>query len=322
LENGAECTKETNSSKVDFIVEYKSSHDEDPFAKPSSRAPKAGHNPLMSNTKAGRKTGGQITAYAAAQLSAQYRTHAFSILIVKDCARFIRWDHSGAIVTEPVLYNSSHWLHEFFIRYNIAEPAVRGCDETVRLPSPDEVQQARLLTALRSGDLLVVSVPSDNKNHKSEYVIQAPVGEPYAPPGRGTRVSVALALHPPHETRGLLVVLVKDSWRVASLGMTKEGDIYKKLEKNKVPNVPYCLASGDIGEDSESSCHWTQTQNFVNATWRTSVNPKFTTHRHHRLVLDEIGTPLDQFDSSFNMVKAIYAALQGKKLVWLCSPIC
>ena len=263
----------------------------------------------MNNTIAGRKTGGQITAYAASQLSAQYRTHTFSILIVKDRARFIRWDRSGAIVTEPVLYNSSHWLHEFFIRYNIVGQAVQGWDDTVRPASPGETERARQLSALQSGDLLVVSIPGDNKKH--EYIIKAPVAEPYAPPGRGTRVSFALDLQVEGNKLGL--VLLKDSWRVAAPGMSKEGDIYKKLEKANVPNVPRCSNSGDIGSDD--SCHSTQTQKFANEPWCASVNLKFITHRHHRLVLEDIGKPLDGFGSSFNMAKAIYAALEGKKLV-------
>ena len=63
-------------------------------------------NTLTSTKSCACKTAGQITAYAAVLLGAQYRTHAFSILIFKDHAGLLRWDRSGAVVTAPVYYNS------------------------------------------------------------------------------------------------------------------------------------------------------------------------------------------------------------------------
>jgi len=41
--------------------------------------------------------GGQITAYATMLLGNQHRTHAFSVLVIQDYARLIRWDRGGAI---------------------------------------------------------------------------------------------------------------------------------------------------------------------------------------------------------------------------------
>ncbi|KAM6490106.1 hypothetical protein JOM56_014425 [Amanita muscaria] len=262
----------------------------------------------MNPSSAGRKTAGQITAYAAAQLSAQYRTHAFSILIVKDYARFIRWDRSGAIVTEPVYYSSSglEELFQFFIRYNSAEKKVRGCDVTVRLPNRREWERAHAIEGLEEAkQLLVVTVPGADGQESQDYVVEAPMAKPYAPPGRCTRISIALDLKRSKR------VLLKDSWRVACDGMEKEGDIYKMFQEAEepVPNVPYCSASGDIGEDD---FHLTQTQKFVDSSWCShGFRFQLTPHRHHRLVLDDIGRPLDTFQRSSEMVKAIHAALKG-----------
>ncbi|KAG2062211.1 hypothetical protein BDR06DRAFT_858889, partial [Suillus hirtellus] len=60
---------------------------------------------------------GQITSYAAAQLSTQFCTHAFSLLIVCDHAHIIRWDREGAIVTSAIDYNNEPYLAGFFHRY-------------------------------------------------------------------------------------------------------------------------------------------------------------------------------------------------------------
>ena len=45
---------------------------------------------FLHNTKAAKDTLEQITAYAAAQFGAQFRTHVYSILIVKNTARILR----------------------------------------------------------------------------------------------------------------------------------------------------------------------------------------------------------------------------------------
>ncbi|KAG1866884.1 hypothetical protein F4604DRAFT_1927865 [Suillus subluteus] len=58
---------------------------------------------IMSSQQA-RDTIGQITAYTSAQLGAQWHTHAYQVLIIKNYARLIRWDREGFIVTEPIFY--------------------------------------------------------------------------------------------------------------------------------------------------------------------------------------------------------------------------
>ncbi|KAF8264749.1 hypothetical protein EI94DRAFT_1591816, partial [Lactarius quietus] len=65
----------------------------------------------------GRLAAGQITAYATMILSAQYRMHVFLILVIKNFARLIQWDCSGAVVTAPIRYDTEPFLFDFFIRY-------------------------------------------------------------------------------------------------------------------------------------------------------------------------------------------------------------
>ena len=95
-----------DSSLVEFSIEFKTSLDHNPFTlKPILSESDPLENPFMSTSSHGVQTAGQITAYASFALSAQYRTHLFLILIIKDFAKLIRWDRGGAVVTEPIYFN-------------------------------------------------------------------------------------------------------------------------------------------------------------------------------------------------------------------------
>ncbi|KIJ09976.1 hypothetical protein PAXINDRAFT_32254, partial [Paxillus involutus ATCC 200175] len=73
---------------------------------------------------------GQITAYASAQLSSQFHTHCFSVLVIWEIAYIIRWDWEGAVVSTPIRYGEDKALTEFFSRYTQASPKLRGVDTT------------------------------------------------------------------------------------------------------------------------------------------------------------------------------------------------
>ncbi|KAH8983235.1 hypothetical protein EDB92DRAFT_1803985 [Lactarius akahatsu] len=91
------------------------------------------------------------------------------------------------------------------------------------------------------------------------------------------------------------IVFFKDSWRVACDRIMKEGELYNILNNTKIPDIPYCSASGDIGEDTY---HYTRTHTdqFVNAPWALILSThEFTSHQHHRLILDNISKKLEMF---------------------------
>ncbi|KAI9428960.1 hypothetical protein H4582DRAFT_1826417 [Lactarius indigo] len=123
------------------------------------------------------------------------------------------------------------------------------------------------------------------------------------PPGHTTHTSIAYDIHRD------CIVFFKDSWRVACDGIKREGELYMILNRACIPNVPCCLASGGIGEDIyHSMC----TSQFANAPWAlTLLKHKFTPHRHHQLILDDIGKKLETFQCSKDMVCAILTALIG-----------
>jgi hypothetical protein len=95
----------------------------------------------------------QITCYVTQQLSSQYCTHTFSVLICKDRVRLIHLDCLGAIVTSSFSYVQEPWLAQFFRQYTHLSPEVRGIDTSVTTPAnvnATHVQKARV--ALRLDD--------------------------------------------------------------------------------------------------------------------------------------------------------------------------
>jgi hypothetical protein len=113
----------------------------------------------MAHDSKGSNTAGQVITYAAMLLGTQYRTHALFILIIKDYVRLIYWDHSGAVVMEPIFYNTAPHLFDFFVCYNHTSKEVRGHDPTVGLPTNAEEQAARGIQELNEAkSLLVVTI--------------------------------------------------------------------------------------------------------------------------------------------------------------------
>ncbi|KAG2059227.1 hypothetical protein BDR06DRAFT_1003836 [Suillus hirtellus] len=71
----------TNISMAEIIIEFKWGYCHDTFHEVGDS--------IISPTNNGMDMLGQITSYAAAQLGAQYCSHAFSVLIMHDCACII-----------------------------------------------------------------------------------------------------------------------------------------------------------------------------------------------------------------------------------------
>jgi len=135
--------REFDVSAIKFIIKFKVNLSADPFLlDPMLQTKATSANPLISTTSAGCIPAGQITAYATLVLSSQYCMHAFSILISKDVARLICWDHAGAIITTPIYYDRDPQLYDFLIHYNNASPQIRGYDTTIIKANVDEEQCA------------------------------------------------------------------------------------------------------------------------------------------------------------------------------------
>jgi serine/threonine protein kinase len=287
----------TDVARTELAIEFKWHSGDDPFCSPYliSDDEDDGQS-FLRGTKGAIDTAGQITAYAAAQLGSQFRTCIYSVLIVKSYARLIRWDRTGAVVSQPIQYNQQPELAEFLRRYYKAPPKVRGVDTTVTIPTIDEKHLARKCLEISDDwPLLKMTVPTPNSHR--EYVIRAPIANHYTPPGRATRGFVA------YDIERRTKVYLKDTWRVDLPGIEREGETYKLLWEAHVRNLALCSAAGDI------EGHHTLTHIFQNEPWACRVKSALVPHQHYRLVLDVIGQSLTKFSSSYEMLCSTLDAL-------------
>ncbi|KAG1843219.1 hypothetical protein C8R48DRAFT_579895, partial [Suillus tomentosus] len=148
-----------NMATAEVVIEFKWSRYHDTFRERDDGTS------FISQTEKGMDTLGQITTYTAAQLTAQYRTHAFSVLIIQDQARIIRWDREGAVVTSPINYNTEPYLADFFYRYAKASPELRGVDTSVTPASEEESVRARQRLDLDANTrMFKVQVPAEDSS--------------------------------------------------------------------------------------------------------------------------------------------------------------
>ncbi|KAI0066746.1 hypothetical protein BV25DRAFT_1820814 [Artomyces pyxidatus] len=253
------------------------------------------------------KARGQIISYTQAQHSSQFRCFTFSVcLIGTDMARLIRWDRTGAVVTERF-----HWrgrstaLVEFLWRYEHLSAEERGHDTTVTEASEDEVDEA-LPVLEESGHwpdgvplpLHKILVHDDETGHDHEFIAPSAVSASMALTGRASAGYIA------YDLEKKVCVYVKDTWRIDMDGMEKEGSIYHRLHKHDVPHIPHLVCSGDVGDQK------TRTQDYVNAAWACWTRGVIP-HRHYRLVLDTIGRAIETFDSTRQLCKGLCDALEA-----------
>ena len=72
-------------------------------------------------------------------MGAQYRTHLFTVLILKEYARLIQCDHGSALVMVPIYFDTESYLLDFLIHFNNLTPAARSCDLTVCIATDSQL---------------------------------------------------------------------------------------------------------------------------------------------------------------------------------------
>src|SRR5216684_4702794 len=226
-----------NSSCVNFIIKFKCKLEVDPFADNSSEG---GSNPFTCPIGPTLIILGQLTAYATSILSAQYHMHMFMVFIVKNYARLIQWDCSGAIFTKPIYFNSESHLINFFICYNIADCKAHGHDITVSSAFLQDVALAQAHVPKLQGVKECLDVTILNQH----FIIPSPESTPDIPVDRWTHTSFAYDKHNGRR------VLLKDSWHVLLEGIKLEGEIYRLLHEKGVPNIPSYSLGDDVGNET------------------------------------------------------------------------
>jgi hypothetical protein len=102
------------------------------------------------------------------------------------------------------------------------------------------------------------------------------------------------------------VAFLKDTWRSDLEHLDKESSILKELTDAKVRNVPKYICGDDLGQS-------TQTQKFIRKAWKVGPTSEsaLVKRLHHRLLTDFVGRRISKFQSSRELMKAIYDAYLG-----------
>ncbi|KAI0686850.1 hypothetical protein BC835DRAFT_1287292, partial [Cytidiella melzeri] len=221
------------------------------------------------------KVRGQLAMYAMEVFAHQHRLHLLQLLICGNIARFLFWDHSGAIVSDCFDYIEKPWLLvEFLWRYNHMSAAARGLDSTASRATSEEAKKFKAAveeflenmenaehpqrelpnaadTLSEQYPVYKITVVDDISKESMEVLVQRPFFRSHSPIGRCTRAYLAYALER-HD-----LVFFKDTWRVVHKRLIPERQICADLERAEVPFVPGVLCGGDVtlnGEHGTTQC--------------------------------------------------------------------
>jgi hypothetical protein len=317
-------TKITDFELMDMFLEVKSSNKFEAFEDPPHEmfAELSGDErdrfldewQFECDTVLGTRTRGQMAAYALTQLGSQFRHFSFSVAIIGKHARLIRWDRGGAVVTERFDYTEQpRLLAEFFWRFSLASPEHRGLDESVTEVAADfDGKEVCAKLKLPPGTkLFSYQVPDDEvslaqrnaANQSAPYCYIGP--RPNFPSrsliGRATRSL------PVYDLGMERVVYLKDTWRIDTDDIQKEGDTYRQLQKHKVPHIAPFERGNDVGGHGSR----TMTYEYVDESWVCGV-PFSTNNLHYRMVLSVVGREMSTFRSTRELASAVADAMEGE----------
>ncbi|KAI0089418.1 hypothetical protein BDY19DRAFT_942281 [Irpex rosettiformis] len=337
-EPSTKISKNFNWFRDTLVVEFKKSSSMDPFyseAELKKRAASAVSDSedtpqSFAKTKAGTaRTRGQLAMYAKEVFDHQFCTHAFQLLVFGRHARFIFWDHSGAIVSDSFDYvSNSQTMVEFFWRYNHMTEQDRGKDASVVEASEGEkgIFTEKMEQFLKDMDdpenpqrklphaeetlppafpVYKVTVVDDMSGKSEDVLIQRPFFRIHAVLGRATRGYIAYVLSS-NELKFL-----KDTWRVDHERLVAERTLCRVLEKAGVPNVPAGVFGGDVkanGPYGRTLCRdWAMLQTL-------SVVYQIPRIFYHHRLLEELLYPASSAIDSYEFVVALrdcFSAIEG-----------
>ncbi|RPD53444.1 hypothetical protein L226DRAFT_617398 [Lentinus tigrinus ALCF2SS1-7] len=325
-------SRRTDWSRIDLCIECKlDSTSQDPFdERKLDNSPEAVTR---------QKVLGQILSYAELVFRHQQRQFHYMLLLFRECARIIYFDHSSMVVTEKIPYaTQGQELSEFLVRYGrLKKPEFQGHDPTaVRIEKTDDLHSlvreyaencvtndAEDHAAGLFRDSLVKSWPiwrlqvyDEQTETEHWFAVGKPHSQASGVAGRGTRGYVALPLLlnkngelsvPPFNKRGEPTepfVYLKDAWRIDHPSLQKEGLVLKALNDAEVQFVPTVFQHGDLpGQSTLSYQKW--------SVLRGKEDCKLKPHHHYRLTVKEVGKPLSEFDCGAHLVVAIFNCIQA-----------
>ncbi|KAG5646473.1 hypothetical protein DXG03_003523 [Asterophora parasitica] len=309
--------KKTQWGELECHIELKPNDAYDGFRDPPSNVAAEGRlaHQFEADAEKRAKTRSQLIHYATEWCSRQHRLFAFTVYIGDPYARFIRWDRSGAIVSEQFDYRTnSKPLIEFLWRFSHLDDAGRGRDTSVRLATTEEKNLAEKVllqwapAKKKERPVVVFTVPVEGGDPR-EFIGWGSMAYPESLTGRCTRAYPVFELVDPTK-----LCFLKDTWRAHDLD--PESKVLIELKSKGVENIPPFLCGGDLpdatvtdlfvpepkGEGPASSSDSLPLQRAVH--WRCGNNTERVVRRvHHRFVVDFVGKHLDKVRSSMHLMQ-------------------
>ena len=291
---------------------------------------------FLRNSYQGKDALGQLAEYMTHIFRCQHRMFAYAIYVFRGKARLLYFDRTGAAVSSWCAFEKDSYLQEFVYRLLKANDTERGHDPTATLVSLDSQDSQAFRDSiydLPESSMLRKWIVDSTKSNCPIYKLETPsvaqhgtsryflVGRPCfsgdALVGRCTRGYIAF--DPVDKTHCFL----KDSWRPLVEGRTRpEHEVYERLysgfsaKRRSTQFFPTVLCGGDLVLVPDSDNHPT-----IQTTRVHAHIPPVEGHgppvprAHYRLVLREVGVPLDKFLNFKSMVGLVLQAVDGKLTV-------
>lgn len=275
-----------------------------------SREAKAEHT-FLSGTRTAENTREELENYALLMDKYQYRTHIFQLLICGRRARFLRWDHSGTIVSASFDYvEYSNLLVEFLYRFSRLTRTDMGFDERFKRATLDsDIDLARIhlreyaQESPEDRDVFTITVSSGLGPLGKQYdlLVWHHTIERETVTGRATRA------FPVWNKTLQKVGFFKEYWR--AVANPNEAETLEKLSFARVEYIPTLLCGGDVAHHTTIN-HWPALDDWNCGSDTISV----TEHTNHFILIDEHCRPLETFNSTRELLQVTFDAFTGERV--------
>ncbi|KAI0369000.1 hypothetical protein BV20DRAFT_421703 [Pilatotrama ljubarskyi] len=273
----------------------------------------------------------EIYAHAGRVMSRQQRTHLFVVILIGELARLVRIDRTTLVVSDPFSYvEQPHTLAEFFWRFSSLSRPQRGHDVTASPVLPGTELHSIMVAAGNSrisgaADYARrcfqhsldsswpwwrLQVHEPGKNAQGFLVAKPVASKEDFKDRRGSRGYVALALDQP----GRPFVFLKDAWRWVQDSIEAEGATLARLNERGVRNVPTLVCHGDLpGQRISLKSLWELVHGRAFPVAEGKRAPPDIILTHYRMVVREVGMPLEEFHNGRELVQIIRDCVQAHR---------
>ncbi|KAF4563161.1 hypothetical protein EYR40_007126 [Pleurotus pulmonarius] len=225
---------------------------------------------------------GRLANHAAEICRRQHRTHLYMVYVFHPFIRFIRWDRSGAIISERVNYiEDCTPLVQFLLLFGRLDRAGKGFDPTVQIAPETEAGEAKKYLkrwAPRTDQpVFKMDVPSAKGRRTRKFLVWGAIADPESPFGRATRGYPGVEV-----VNGVVSAtptFLKEQWR--DVASRPETETLQELNDKGVKHVPTLVCGGDLpGQE-------TKTHEVNDSSWRIG-HKRILKRIHSRFVVAEL----------------------------------